>query len=69
MNKNKFEKWNKIIAAFAFFVALITYSLTVSQQHMLRKTIKSNIKAFVEKELITLEPWILIEEWKGNFPK
>nr|MBC8303868.1 DUF2723 domain-containing protein [Pelagibacterales bacterium] len=29
MNKNKFEKWNKIIAAFAFFVALITYSLTV----------------------------------------
>ena len=29
MNGNKFEKWNKIIAAFAFFVALITYSLTV----------------------------------------
>ncbi|MAU63743.1 MAG: hypothetical protein CMC38_05285 [Flavobacteriaceae bacterium] len=29
MTLNKFEKWNKIIAAIAFLIALITYSLTV----------------------------------------
>jgi len=33
------------------------------------ETIKSNIKAFVEKELITLEPWILNAEWEEKLPK
>ena len=33
------------------------------------EAIKSNIKAFVEEELITLEPWILNAEWEEKLPK
>lgn len=33
------------------------------------EAIKSNIKTFVEEELITLEPWILNAEWEEKLPK
>ncbi|MDB4152494.1 acyl-CoA dehydrogenase family protein [Flavobacteriaceae bacterium] len=33
------------------------------------EAIKSNIKTFVEEELITLEPWILNTEWEEKLPK
>ena len=33
------------------------------------ETIKSNIKTFVEKELLPLEPWILNAEWEEKLPK
>ena len=32
------------------------------------ETIKSNIKTFVEKELLPLEPWILNAEWEEKLP-
>ncbi len=33
------------------------------------EAIKSNIKTFVEEELLTLEPWILNAEWEEKLPK